>query len=74
MKRRDIFKGAALAATMALAAPAVAQDKQTIGVAIPSATHGFMGGLNWHAQAAIDRLKETYPNLDFVLSSAGVAG
>ncbi|GGM15586.1 ABC transporter substrate-binding protein [Pseudooceanicola nanhaiensis] len=74
MKRRDIFKGAALAATMALAAPAVAQDKQTIGVAIPSATHGFMGGLNWHAQAAIDRLKETYPNLDFVLSTAGDAG
>ena len=74
MKRRDIFKGAALAATMALAAPAVAQDKQPIGVAIPSATHGFMGGLNWHAQAAIDRLKETYPNLDFVLSTAGDAG
>jgi len=74
MKRRDIFKGAALAATMALAAPAMAQDKQTIGVAIPSATHGFMGGLNWHAQAAIDRLKETYPNLDFVLSTAGDAG
>lgn len=74
MKRRDIFRGAALAATMALAAPAMAQDKQTIGVAIPSATHGFMGGLNWHAQAAIDRLKETYPNLDFVLSTAGDAG
>ncbi|WP_375687069.1 ABC transporter substrate-binding protein [Pseudooceanicola sp. LIPI14-2-Ac024] len=74
MKRRDIFKGAALAATMAVAAPALAQDKQTIGVAIPSATHGFMGGLNYHAQAAIERLQETYPNLEFVLATAGDAG
>ena len=75
MKRRDIFKGAALGLLLSTAAPVMAQeDGYTIGVAIPSATHGFMGGLNYHAQAAIDRLKETYPNVDFVLSTAGDAG
>ncbi|MEY8839227.1 ABC transporter substrate-binding protein, partial [Cribrihabitans sp. XS_ASV171] len=73
MKRRDIFKGAALGLALA-AGPALAQDTQVIGVAIPSATHGFMGGLNYHAQAAIERLEETYPQLDFVLATAGDAG
>jgi ribose transport system substrate-binding protein len=46
-----------------------AEKKVTIGVSIPSATHGFMGGLNWHAQDTIDRLGETYPNLEFVLAT-----
>ncbi len=74
MKRRDIFKGAALGLALAAAGPALAQDTKVIGVAIPSATHGFMGGLNYHAQAAIERLEETYPQLDFVLATAGDAG
>lgn len=80
MKRRTfltttVFAGAA-AAMMAGAsfAPAVAQEQEhTIGVAIPSATHGFMGGLNWHAQDTIKRLEATYPNLTFVLATAGDA-
>ena len=74
MNRRDIFKGAALAATLSLgAAPAMAQEEYTIGVAIPSATHGFMGGLNFHAREAIARLEETYPQLSFVLATSGDA-
>ena len=75
MKRRDIFKGAALGLAV-VATPVVAQDEETkvIGVAIPSATHGFMGGLNYHAQEAIARLEETYPQLEFVLATAGDAG
>ena len=74
MKRRDIFKGAALGLSIAVAGPALAQDTKVIGVAIPSATHGFMGGLNYHAQASIERLEATYPELDFVLATAGDAG
>ncbi|MDF2235797.1 ABC transporter substrate-binding protein [Albimonas sp. CAU 1670] len=78
MKRRDLFKaGAALAMAGALAlgaGAAQAQDKKVIGVAIPSATHGFMGGLNFHAREAIKRLEATYPDLGFVLSTAGDAG
>lgn len=61
-----------LAITVALAAPALAQDGETkvIGVSIPAATHGWAGGMNYFAQAAVDRLEETYPQLDFVLATA----
>lgn len=77
MKRREFFGAtAALALAAGLATAAVAQDDRTyvIGVSIPSATHGFMGGLNWHAQETIARLEATYPQLDFVLATAGEAG
>jgi ribose transport system substrate-binding protein len=74
MKRRDILKAAVVGAALS-AGPVAAQDEtRVIGVAIPSATHGFMGGLNFHAQEAIARLEETYPQLEFVLSTAGDAG
>lgn len=68
--------GGALAAALALGAQGAAaqDDSHTIGVAIPSATHGFMGGLNFHARDAIERLEATYDNLDFVLATAGDAG
>lgn len=76
MKRRDFFGAtAALALGMGFATGAFAQDRTyVIGVSIPSATHGFMGGLNWHAQQTIDRLEATYPQLDFVLATAGEPG
>ncbi|WP_209427742.1 ABC transporter substrate-binding protein [Pararhodobacter sp. SW119] len=78
MKRRSFLNTIAVAAVAAggfTATGAVAQDESyTIGVAIPSATHGFMGGLNFHAQDTIRRLEETYPQLSFVLATAGDAG
>src|SRR5687768_3346174 len=62
--------GAATALAL-LALPAAAQDEtQVIGVSIPAATHGWAGGMNFHAQEAVDRLEETYPQLDFVLATA----
>ncbi|MBN8291309.1 ABC transporter substrate-binding protein [Rhodobacter sp. NTK016B] len=68
------FPKAALAVSfLALAAPAVAQDTTVIGVSIPAATHGWAGGMNYHAQATVDRLEEVYPQLDFVLSTASNA-
>ena len=76
MKRRSLMKATALIMSFGMASGAAfAQDdeKVTIGVSIPSATHGFMGGLNWHAQDTIDRLGEQYPNIEFVLSTAGDA-
>ncbi len=78
MKRRSFLNTIAVAAIAAggfTATGAVAQDQSyTIGVAIPSATHGFMGGLNFHAQDTIRRLEATYPQLSFVLATAGDAG
>ena len=67
---KHFVSGLAIAA--ALAAPAWAQDGETkvICVSIPAATHGWAGGMNYFAQAAVDRLEETYPQLDFVLATA----
>ena len=46
------------------------QDTTIIGVSIPAATHGWAGGMNFHAKATIDRLEATYEELDFVLATA----
>lgn len=65
-----------LALGVAFATPLYAQDDETavIGVSIPAATHGWAGGMNFHAQATIDALEERYENLDFVLSTASDPG
>lgn len=79
MIRRNLLKLTVAAAALSMAAgPALAQDAAAaepvvIGVSIPSATHGFMGGLNWHAQQTIDRLGAANPNVTFVLATAGDA-
>lgn len=66
------FAGAvALGATLVM--PAFAQDTKVIGVSIPAATHGWAGGMNFHAQEAVKRLEEVYPELDFVLATASDA-
>lgn len=60
-----------LMATSALGGVAVAQDEKiVIGVSIPAATHGFMGGLNWHAAEAEKRLEAAHPNIDLVIVTA----
>ena len=60
-----------LMATSALGGVAVAQDeKVVIGVSIPAATHGFMGGLNWHAAEAEKRLEAAHPNIDLIIVTA----
>jgi ribose transport system substrate-binding protein len=64
----------ALAATTALAGAATAQDQITIGVSIPAATHGWTGGLNWHAQQAEIRLEAAYENIEIVLVTADSPG
>ncbi|WP_210283073.1 substrate-binding domain-containing protein [Devosia subaequoris] len=64
----------ALAATTALAGAAVAQDQIRIGVSIPAATHGWAGGLNWHAQEAEKRLEAAHDNIDITLVTADSPG
>ena len=63
-----------LAATMlagVMSGAAFAQDdKVVIGVSVPAADHGWTGGVNYFAQQAIDRLKVTYPDVEFVFASA----
>lgn len=62
---------AILAGTFALAGTALAQDKSyVIGVSVPTADHGWTGGVDFFAQQAVDRLSKAYPNLSFVLATA----
>ncbi len=69
------LKTAALSAAMLglTAGVAAAQETTVIGVSIPAATHGWAGGMNFHAQETVDRLEEVYPELDFVLATASDA-
>jgi ribose transport system substrate-binding protein len=46
---------------------------QTIGVSIPAATHGWAGGLNFHAEETKKRLEAANPNLKIVLLTANSA-
>ncbi|MGY2463779.1 ABC transporter substrate-binding protein [Vreelandella sulfidaeris] len=64
---------AAFASAIGLSGAAVAQEV-TIGVSIPAATHGWTGGVNYHAEEAKKRLEELYPDIEITISTAGTAG
>jgi ribose transport system substrate-binding protein len=67
-------KGIFALALASLFSLGLAQEEQvTIGVSIPAATHGWTGGVNYHAQQTQQRLQEAYPNLNIVLVTAGSA-
>lgn len=68
------FIAAALATLVGGAAYADGHETMVIGVSIPAATHGWAGGMNFHAQETVERLEEVYPNLDFVLATASDPG
>jgi len=62
--------------TLALAASAVsaiAADKVTLGVAIPTATHGFTGGIVWWANEAKKELEKAHPDLKIIIKTAAGA-
>lgn len=71
MKHTTTFVAAALATLVAGAAWA---ETKVIGVSIPAATHGWAGGMNFHARETIERLEKVYPDLEFVLSTASDPG
>ena len=54
-----------------LASPALAQQKSvTIGVSIPAATHGWTGGVVYHAQETAKLLEKGYPGLKVVVKTS----
>lgn len=62
-----------IALACALAAgfvPAHALDKVTMGVAIPTATHGFTGGIVWWANQAKKELEAANPGLKIIVKTA----
>ena len=65
---------AAVAAGALTGATAQAQDKDfTIAVSIPAATHGWTGGVVYHAQEAEKQIEAAHPNIDVIVSTASSA-
>jgi ribose transport system substrate-binding protein len=66
---------AAVAVLVTFAGSGSAQDAATrkikIGVTMPTADHGWMGGSNWWAKKAMDDWKKKDPNVDFVFKTSG---
>jgi ribose transport system substrate-binding protein len=63
-------------AALAIALPlgsAQAEEKVTIAVSIPAATHGWTGGVVYHAEQAEKEIEAAFPNIDVVLSTASSA-
>lgn len=61
----------AFAATTALISTGFAQEEKIrIGVSIPAATHGWTGGLNWHAGVAESRIEAANKNVDIIIVTA----
>ena len=72
MKRRQ-FVIAAVVAAAAMSTPALGENKVTLGVSIPTATHGFMAGIIfWTNQAKAD-LEKAHPDLKVVIKTAANA-
>lgn len=46
---------------------------QTLGVSVPAATHGWTGGLNFHAEETKSRLESQHPELKIILVTASSA-
>jgi len=72
LNRRTMLAAGAAGMVLPAAQPAAAQDKTArIGIAIPAATHGWTGGLNYHTERTIKTLEAAFPQLEFVLTTAG---
>jgi len=68
--RRQILALAAAAAAAVVPAVARAQRKVNLGVSIPSADHGFTGGVVWWANEARKELEKKYPDLKVTVKTA----
>ena len=72
-------KGARLVAATVLAGTTLggsvaAQEEQfTIAVSIPAATHGWTGGVVYHAEQAEAQIEAAFPNIDVIVSTASSA-
>ena len=58
-------------ASSSASAQSAATKKLKIGVSMPTADHGWMGGANWWAKKAMDDWKKKDPNVDFVFKTSG---
>lgn len=69
MLKTRLLAAAALT-TLLVAVPAFAQDKKTIAVSIPAATHGWTGGVVYHAQKAAEEINAAFPNIEVTVKTS----
>lgn len=69
MLKTKLLAAAALT-TLLVAVPAFAQDKKTIAVSIPAATHGWTGGVVYHAQKAAEEINAAFPNIEVTVKTS----
>ncbi len=58
-------------AALCLATVAAQADPVRIGISIPSATHGWTGGLNFQVARTVDAMKRAFPDVEFYVAAAG---
>ncbi|WP_018010951.1 substrate-binding domain-containing protein [Sinorhizobium medicae] len=68
-----LLSTAALILALPLGSAHAENSKVTIAVSIPAATHGWTGGVVYHAEQAEKELEAAFPNVDVVLSTASSA-
>ncbi len=73
MKRSALVIAMAVIIPTILSLPILAAEPLRIGVAIPTADHGWTGGIVWWARQAIDDWNAKDPDLDFFLVTADSA-
>ena len=69
-KFRTLTQVAAACLLAAGTMSAIAAEKVTLGVAIPTATHGFTGGIVWWANQAKKELEAANPTLKIIVKTA----
>ena len=71
--RRILFRAAVAAAVMLAGGTAAAQNKVTMGVSIPAATHGWTGGVVYWANRTKGELEKQYPGMTVIVKTASSA-
>ena len=70
LKAKLLLSTAAIALAMPLGLAQAQERDVTIAVSIPAATHGWTGGVVYHAEQAEKEIEAAFPNIDVIVSTA----
>jgi ribose transport system substrate-binding protein len=70
---RAISAGVLALGVLGAVGAARADDKVILGVAIPTADHGFTGGIDWWANKAKEDMEKAHPDLKVILKTSASA-
>ena len=71
MSKISRLLGSAAVAAIALAVAPAQAETTRIGISIPSATHGWTGGLNFQVNRTVEAMKKAWPEVEFFVAAAG---